>query len=124
MTIKIGEGEIYGFIGRNGAGKSTTLKMLSGLANPTEGEIRLFGRPVSDPAVRRRMGVLIEAAGIYPNMTARQNAVMKAKCMGLTDESSVDAVLKITGLADVGRKNETAARRCAGAPWESGSAFT
>lgn len=104
VTLKVREGEIYGFIGRNGAGKSTTLKMLSGLASPTEGEIRLFGRPVSDPAVRRRMGVLIEAAGIYPNMTARQNAVMKAKCMGLTDESSVDAALKITGLADVGRK--------------------
>ena len=104
VTIKIREGEIYGFIGRNGAGKSTTLKMLSGLANPTEGEIRLFGRPVSDPAVRRRMGVLIEAAGIYPNMTARQNAVMKAKCMGLADERSVDTVLKVTGLADTGRK--------------------
>ena len=104
VTLKVREGEIYGFIGRNGAGKSTALKMISGLASPTEGEIRLFGKPVSDPAVRRRLGVLIEAAGLYPNMTARQNAVMKAKCMGLVDEHSVDAVLKVTGLADAGRK--------------------
>ncbi|MEH2949336.1 ABC transporter ATP-binding protein [Sporofaciens sp. JLR.KK001] len=104
VTLKVREGEIYGFIGRNGAGKSTVLKMVSGLASPTEGEIRLFGKPVSDPAVRRRLGVLIEAAGLYPNMTARQNAVMKAKCMGLADERSVDTVLKVTGLADTGRK--------------------
>ena len=104
VTLKVREGEIYGFIGRNGAGKSTALKMVSGLASPTEGEIRLFGKPVSDPAVRRRLGVLIEAAGLYPNMPARQNAVMKAKCMGLADERSVDTVLKVTGLADTGRK--------------------
>ena len=104
VTLKVREGEIYGFIGRNGAGKSTALKMVSGLASPTEGEIRLFGKPVSDPVVRRRLGVLIEAAGLYPNMTARQNAVMKARCMGLADERSVDTVLKVTGLADAGRK--------------------
>ncbi len=104
VTLEVREGEIYGFIGRNGAGKSTALKMVSGLASPTEGEIRLFGKPVSDPVVRRRLGVLIEAAGLYPNMTARQNAVMKARCMGLADERSVDTVLKVTGLADAGRK--------------------
>lgn len=104
VALRIREGEVYGFIGRNGAGKSTTLKMLGGLAYPTQGEIRLFGRLVSDPAVRRRLGVLIEAAGLYPHMTARQNAVMKARCMGLTDESSVDAVLEVTGLTDAGRK--------------------
>ena len=104
LDLKIREGEIYGFIGRNGAGKSTTLKMLCGLARPAEGEIRLFGKPVSDPAVRRRMGVLIEAPGLYPNMTARQNAVMKARCMGLADERSVDEALLLAGLADTGKK--------------------
>ena len=104
LDLRVGEGEIYGFIGRNGAGKSTTLKMISGLASPTRGEIRLFGKTVSNPAVRRRLGVLIEASGLYPNMTARQNVVMKAKCMGLADESSVDYVLQATGMQDVGRK--------------------
>ena len=83
LNMSVREGEIYGFIGKNGAGKSTTMKMLCGLAGPTSGEIRLFGKPVSDPVVRRRMGVLIETPGLYPHMTARQNAVLKARCMGL-----------------------------------------
>lgn len=104
LDMSVREGEIYGFIGKNGAGKSTTMKMLCGLARPTEGEIRLFGKPVSDPAVRRRMGLLIEAPGLYPNMTARQNAVMKARCMGLADERSVDEALLLAGLADTGKK--------------------
>ena len=104
LDMSVREGEIYGFIGKNGAGKSTTMKMLCGLARPAEGEIRLFGKPVSDPAVRRRMGVLIEAPGLYPNMTARQNAVMKARCMGLADERSVDEALLLAGLSDTGKK--------------------
>lgn len=104
LDLKVGEGQIYGFIGKNGAGKSTTLKMISGLASPTQGEIRLFGKPVCDPVVRRRLGVLIEAAGLYPNMTAQQNVMMKAKCMGLTEENSVDRVLELTGLTDTGKK--------------------
>lgn len=104
LDLRVGEGQIYGFIGRNGAGKSTTLKMISGLASPTQGEVSLFGKPISDPVVRRRLGVLIEAAGLYPNMTARQNVVMKAKCMGLAEEKSVDQVLELTGLSDTGKK--------------------
>lgn len=104
LHLKVEEGSIYGFIGRNGAGKSTTLKMVSGLASPTQGEVWLFGKPVSDPVVRRRLGVLIESAGLYPNMTARQNVIMKARCMGLAEEKSVDEVLELTGLADTGKK--------------------
>ena len=104
LDLRVREGEIYGFIGRNGAGKSTTLKMLCGLASPTEGEIRLFGKPVNDSLVRQRLGVLIESAGAYPHLTARQNVMMKAICMGLADDKSVDEVLGMTGLADAGRK--------------------
>lgn len=104
LDMRVREGEIYGFIGKNGAGKSTTMKMICGLAAPTEGEVRLFGRPISDPVIRRRMGVLIESPGLYPNMTARQNAVMKARCMGLVDEKSVDEVLLLAGLSDTGKK--------------------
>ena len=104
LNLRVGEGQIYGFIGRNGAGKSTTLKMISGLASPTQGEVSLFGKPLSDPVVRRRLGVLIEEAGLYPNMTARQNVVMKAKCMGLAEEKSIDQVLALTGLSNTGKK--------------------
>lgn len=104
INLKVPQGAIYGFIGRNGAGKSTTLKMLCGLASPTEGEIRLFGRPAGDPVIARRIGCLIESAGLYPNMTARQNAIMKAKCLGLTDPEAVDKVLKATGMDNTGSK--------------------
>lgn len=104
LNLKVGEGQIYGFIGRNGAGKSTTLKMISGLASPTQGEVFLFGKPVSDPVICRRLGVLIEAAGLYPNMTARQNVIMKAKCMGIAEEKSIDQVLELAGLSDTGKK--------------------
>lgn len=104
LNLRVGEGQIYGFIGRNGAGKSTTLKMISGLASSTQGEVSLFGKPLSDPVVRRRLGVLIEEAGLYPNMTARQNVVMRAKCMGLAEEKSIDQVLDLTGLSNTGKK--------------------
>lgn len=104
VDLKVREGAIYGFIGRNGAGKSTTLKMLCGLAEPTEGDIKLFGKPVNDPAAARRIGCLIESAGLYPNMTARQNMIMKAKCMGLADEKSVERILAVTGLSETGNK--------------------
>lgn len=104
LDMRVPEGAIYGFIGRNGAGKSTTLKMLCGLARPTEGEISLFGRKTSDPICARRVGCLIESAGLYPNMTARQNAVAKAKCMGLTDLSAVDRALAATGMDNTGNK--------------------
>lgn len=104
LDMKVQEGAIYGFIGRNGAGKSTTLKMLCGLARPTEGEIRLFGKSADDPITARRTGCLIESAGLYPHMTARQNAIMKAKCMGLAEPNAVDRVLEATGMNNTGNK--------------------
>lgn len=104
LNLKVHVGEIYGFIGRNGSGKSTTLKMLSGLTTPTEGEIRLFGKSVNDSVIRRRIGGLIESAGLYPNMTAKQNIIMKAKCMGIVNKNSIDYVLKLTGLTETGKK--------------------
>ncbi len=104
VDLRVPEGAIYGFIGQNGAGKSTTLKLVTGLAKPTEGEIRLFGRSVNSPVIGRRLGVLIESAGLYRNMTARENLVMKAKCIGLPEEKGVDQVLETTGLSDTGKK--------------------
>lgn len=104
VGMKVKKGEIYGFIGRNGAGKSTTLKMLCGLAHPTEGEISLFGAPVSDEAARRRVGMLIENPGLYPNFTARENMILKSQCIGLLNRDSVDHFLKLMNVADTGNK--------------------
>lgn len=103
MTVK--QGDIYGFIGRNGSGKSTTLKMCCGLVHPTEGEIALFGSPVNNGVVRRRVGMLIEETGLYPNFSARDNMVMHAKNLGLTDLTSVDSILSLMNLTNAGKKN-------------------
>ena len=103
MTVQ--KGDIYGFIGRNGAGKSTTLKMICGLAAPTAGDIRLFGKTVKNDTVRKRTGMLIENAGLYPGLSARENMLLKAKCLGLVDAvQKTEELLSFTGLADVGKK--------------------
>lgn len=104
LNMEVRPGEIYGFIGRNGSGKSTTLKMCCGLTHPTEGEISLFDSPVTDEAVRRRVGMLIEEPGLNPHMNARDNMVLKAKCLGLTDFSSIDHMLELMNLSDTGKK--------------------
>ncbi|MDC7287028.1 ABC transporter ATP-binding protein [Blautia schinkii] len=104
LNMEVKPGEIYGFIGRNGSGKSTTLKMCCGLVHPTEGEISLFGCPVTDETTRRRVGMLIEDPGLYPHMNARDNMILKAKCLGLTDFRSIDHILELMNLSDTGKK--------------------
>ncbi len=104
MNMEVKRGDIYGFIGPNGAGKSTTLKMFCGLVHPTDGEISLFGSKVTDQTARRRVGILIEDAGLYPNMTAKENMILKARCLGLADESSIDELLELMQLSQTGKK--------------------
>lgn len=104
IDLHVKENEIYGFIGRNGAGKSTTMKMLCGLVHPSEGEIRLFGKSAQHTITRKRIGALIEQAGVFPNVSARENVMMKAKLIGLPDEAMVDEVLAIVNLTNTGRK--------------------
>ena len=93
MTVPMGA--IYGFIGENGSGKSTTQKMICGLIPPSGGSIRLFGREHSDPDVRAKMGVLIEAPGCFPNLTVWDNMMLQAANLRLRDaENAVIKVLK------------------------------
>lgn len=104
INMEVKTGDIYGFIGRNGSGKSTTLKMCCGLVHPNEGEIALYGKSVKDKRVRKRVGMLIEDAGLYPGMSAYDNMVLNAKCKGLTDLSCIDSILKMMNLSDAGRQ--------------------
>ncbi len=79
VDLHVNRGAIYGFIGRNGAGKTTFLRMVCGLAAPTEGEIEIFGaRGRELQEIRSRIGCLIEGPGLYGNMTAKEN--MEIKC--------------------------------------------
>lgn len=105
VNLHIRKGAIYGFIGRNGAGKTTCLKMISGLAEPTEGEIEIFGYKGNDlKQMRSRIGCLIEAPGLYENMTAYEN--IKTKCLfcGIHQKGYIEDILEIIGLSHTGKK--------------------
>ena len=105
VDMHIKKGAIYGFIGRNGAGKTTCLKMISGLSKPTCGEIEMFGYKGKDlQNVRSRVGCLIEAPGLYGNMTAYENLNIKCKLFGIKKTGYIEEILRIVGLEDVGKK--------------------
>ena len=95
------------YLGRNGAGKTTCLKMISGLSKPTSGEIEIFGYKGKDlQKVRSRVGCLIEAPGLYGNMTAYENLNIKCKLLGIKKADYVEEILKTVGLEQVGRKRQ------------------
>ena len=105
VDIHIKKGAIYGFIGRNGAGKTTCMRMIGGLAKPTSGEISMFGYAGKDLSkVRSRVGCLIEAPGVYPNMTAKENIEMKCRLFGISKKGYAEGILDKVGLLNVGQK--------------------
>ena len=105
VNMHIKKGAIYGFIGRNGAGKTTCLKMISGLSTPSYGEIAMFGYEGKDlQKVRSRVGCLIEAPGLYGNMSAYDNLNIKCKLFGIKKKGYIEEILKTVGLSDVGNK--------------------
>ena len=100
LELVVERGDIYGFIGQNGAGKSTTLKLLCGLARPTQGEALIFGRPIHDTVARRRVGALIEQPGLYPDLSGRENLRLYATLLGLdSPEKQVDEILRTVSLS-------------------------
>lgn len=105
VNIHIRQGDIYGLIGRNGAGKTTILKMISGLSAPTEGEFSLFGKSGKSAYQHMsRIGTLIEAPGIYPNMSAYENIKLKCIAMGVRKQGVIEELLNTVGLGNVGKK--------------------
>ncbi|MBQ7338241.1 MAG: ATP-binding cassette domain-containing protein [Clostridia bacterium] len=102
MTVPVGA--IYGFIGENGSGKSTTEKLICGHLVPNEGEIKLFGRDYTDAGVRVRVGALIENAGCFPNSSVWDNLMMQAINLGLSDPAGeIRRVLAIVRMEDSAR---------------------
>ena len=93
MTVPMGA--IYGFIGENGSGKSTTEKMICGLIPKSSGSIKLYGKDHTDPTVRTGMGVLIEAPGCFPGLSVWDNMMLQASNLRLPNaEKEVIKVLK------------------------------
>lgn len=99
MTVPIGA--IYGFIGENGSGKSTTEKLICGHVVPDGGEIKLFGRDYTDAGVRVRVGALIENAGCFPSSSVWDNLMMQAINLGLEHPGEeIQRVLEIVRMED------------------------
>ena len=94
-------GSIYGFIGENGSGKSTTMKLLCGHLVPDGGKIKLFGKKYTDPGVRVRVGALIENAGCFPGSSVYQNLMMQCINLGTPNaDEEIQRVLKIVRMED------------------------
>jgi ribosome-dependent ATPase len=94
VTLAIERGEIFGFLGSNGCGKSTTMKMLTGLLPPTEGTATLFGSSVEAGSmeVRRKLGYMTQAFSLYGEMTIRQNLVLHARLYHLPPEKAKERI--------------------------------
>ena len=93
LDMTVPQGAIYGFIGENGSGKSTTMKLLCGHLVPDGGEIKLFGKDYTDPGVRVRVGALIENAGCFPGSSVYQN--LKMQCINLGIDNADDEIHRV-----------------------------
>ncbi|NYD42206.1 ABC transporter ATP-binding protein [Nocardioides panaciterrulae] len=99
LDLAVPRGGVHGFLGPNGSGKTTTIRMLLGLARPTRGSMRLFGEPVPRrlPVVIGRVGAVVESPKFSPNLTARRNLLLLARTIGAGDDQ-VDAAVETVGL--------------------------
>ena len=103
VSMHVQKGSIYGFIGKNGAGKTTFMRMAAGLAAPDAGSMTLFGS--SDLEKQRiRIGTLIEHPGFYPGMTAYDNLETIRISLGIPNRNRIKELLELTGLADTAKK--------------------
>ena len=93
LNMTVPAGSIYGFIGENGSGKSTTEKIICGLIHPTSGSVKLYDRDYTDTDVRASMGVLIEAPGCFPSLTVWNNLMIQAT--NLSIKNKADAVRNV-----------------------------
>lgn len=110
VSLTIERGDIFGFIGENGAGKTTFMRMVCGLIYPTGGSLELFGVSAEKelPKMRRRMGALIEHPAVYPNMTALQNLEVQRRYLemdfGKEPGKALEELLDLVGLQDAMNK--------------------
>ena len=94
MTVPVGS--IYGFIGENGSGKSTTEKIICGLILPSSGTVKLYGKDYTDGDVRAKVGVLIESPGCFPNMTVWNNLKLQADNLSIKNpDDEIRKILKL-----------------------------
>ena len=96
LNMTVPKGAIYGFIGENGSGKSTTEKMICGLIHKTSGSVKLFGKDYTDIDIRAKMSCLIEAPGCFPSYSVWNNLMLQATNLCISNpEDEVRRVLKL-----------------------------
>lgn len=105
INLQVERGSIYGFLGPNGSGKTTTLSLLLGLLNCQQGDIEIFGQHLHSARIDilKKIGSLIEAPSLYGHLTARENLEVYRQVYGVS-KARVEEVLAIVGLADTGKK--------------------
>jgi len=104
LDLDVRRGEIYGFLGRNGAGKTSTIRMLLGLIRPSGGEVEVLGRRIvpGETGVFARVGFLVETATAYPNLTVRENLDIQRRLTGAPPRAIAEtiALLRLEPYAD------------------------
>jgi len=98
LNLNLGEGEVLGLFGHNGAGKTTSMKLILGLLSPSAGQVKVLGRAPNDPQVRRQLGYLPENVTFYPQLSGRETLRHFARLKGAA-QSQVDELLEQVGLA-------------------------
>jgi len=107
VSMNIPKGSIYGFVGKNGAGKTTMIRILTGLQLPTKGDFELCGIKSNSRDIykaRRRMGAVVESPAIFLDMTAKDNLKQQYTNLGLPSYEGIDELLELVGLSDTGKK--------------------
>lgn len=105
LNLHVPEGAIYGFIGENGSGKSTTEKLICGLLVPTSGTIKLYGKSYNDPKERSKMGVLIENPACFQSSTVYQNLMMQALNLDIKNpREEILRVLKLVSMSSAANR--------------------
>jgi len=100
VSLHVKKGRIYGLLGRNGAGKTTIMKMILGLTPVTSGEISVFGQTLrgNEKRIYPRIGAIIEKPGFYPNLTGTENLEIFARLRGTSRPDAVKKALEVVGL--------------------------
>ena len=104
VNMNIERGDIYGFVGENGSGKTTIIRLITGLISADEGYIELFGVSSTSKKIteaRKKLGAIVESPSIYKNMSAYENLSMQSTILGIKNEEKIKEVLSDVGLFDL-----------------------
>src|SRR5262249_54555211 len=105
LSLKVERGDIFGFLGQNGAGKSTTIRMALRLVRPTSGSVRVLGYDIAKQPLKAlaRTGAIVESPAFYENLSGLQNLILLSKMSGGAAPARIQEVLGIVGLSSRAR---------------------